>query len=124
MFWARACVRAYKILRILRILPFLPVLLPCFPLSRHSAPPLPSFHPPFLLSFIPSFLPSFAVTSVDAAGGEPGRSWTAARRPGPHRGPCAGGGLAREAAPEAGPGSPAPRLSRAPARTPQSLKSH
>ena len=50
-----------------------------------------------------------------AAGGELGWSWTTARRP--HRGPR-GRNPAREAALEAGPGSPAPR----PAR-PQSPKS-
>ena len=46
-----------------------------------------------------------------AVGGEPGWSWTTVRRP--HRGPR-GGGPAREAAraPEAGPGSPAPRPAR------------
>ena len=66
---------------------------------------------------VPSSCPSFTTTPVDAAGKEPGWSWTTARRR--HQGPRAGGGPAREAAPEAGPGSPAPR----PARR-QSPKSH
>ena len=78
------------------------------PLLLHlllSLPPLPS-----------SSSSSLCYCPRVAAGGEPGWPWTTARRPhwGPH-----GGDPAREAAPEAGPGSPAPR----PAR-PQSPKSH
>ena len=76
--------------------PVLPVLLSLQILL--PSPPLPYRCPPL------------TTTSVVAAGGEPGRSWTAARRP--HRGPRPGGDPVREAAPEAGPGSPVPRPAR------------
>ena len=100
---AGGCVCAYKILPVLRLLSFLPVLLPSPSLIVPNLLFLPSsfpfFLPSFLPFFLPSFPPSFTETSVDAAGGEPG--WTTAQRPGP-----------QEAAPEAGPGSPAPRPAR------------
>ena len=63
-------------------------------------------HSPVLLDPLPP-LPH-AIPGV-AAGGEPGWSWTTARRP--HRAPR-GRGPGREAAAEAGPGSPAPRPAR------------
>ena len=71
------------------------------PLLLHlllSLPPLPS-----------SSSSSLCYCPRVAAGGEPGWPWTTARRP--HWGPR-GGDPAREAAPEAGPGSPAPRPAR------------
>ena len=75
------------------------------PSSSHifsHTPVLPD-PPILLLPPLPHAIPGVA------AGGEPGWSWTTARRP--HRGPR-GGDPAREAAPEAGPGSPAPRPAR------------
>ena len=54
--------------------------------SKSSCPPNPSISPfpPFALSCPPN-----SAFSVGAAGGEPGQSWTATRRP--HRGPRTGG---------------------------------
>ena len=82
------------------------------PSSSHifSHTPVLPVPPILLLPPLPHAIPGVA------AGGEPGWSWTTTRRP--HRGPR-GGDPAREAAPEAGPGSPAPRTAR-----PQSPKSH
>ena len=90
MLVARVCAHTDSFTSILPVLLSFQILLPY--------PPLPSRCPPL------------TTTSVVAAGGEPGRSWTAARRP--HRGPRAEGDPARGAAPEAGPGSPAPRPAR------------
>ena len=93
MLVARVCARTASFPSILPVLLSFQILLPY--------PPLPSGCPPL------------TTTSVVAAGGEPGRSWTAARRP--HRGPRAGGGPCVGGRPRGWPG-----LSRAPARTPQS----
>ena len=75
------------------------------PSSSHIFPHTPVLPDPPILLLLP--LPH-AIPGV-TAGGEPGWSWTTARRP--HRGPR-GGDPAREAALEAGPGSPAPRPAR------------
>jgi hypothetical protein len=95
MLVARVCARTASFTSILPVLLSFQILLPY--------PPLPSGCPPL------------TTTSVVAAGGEPGRSWTAARRP--HRGPRAGGGPCEGGRPRGWPG-----LSRAPARTPQSAR--
>ena len=91
MLVARVCARTASFPSILPVLLSFRILLPY--------PPLPSGCPPL------------TITSVVAAGGEPGRSWTAARRL--HRGPRAGGGPCEGGRPRGWPG-----LSRAPARTP------
>ena len=75
------------------------------PSSSHIFSHTPVLPDPPILLLLP--LPH-AIPGV-TAGGEPGWSWTTARRP--HRGPR-GGDPAREAALEAGPGSPAPRPAR------------
>ena len=77
-------------------------------------PPTPSSRSPY--PPVSSSCPSLTTAPVGAAGREPDWTWTTARRR--HQGPRAGGDPARGAAPEAGPGSPAPRLARL--RSPES----
>ena len=86
--------------------------LECARVQLPSRPVLPVLSFQILLPYppLPSRYPPLTTTSVVAAVGEPGRSWTAARRP--HRGPRAGGGLCEGGRPRSWPG-----LSRAPART-------